>query len=869
MIWHRDIMDAVRDAVFLVDGKTGKILEANRAAEALCGRSLAELQLLHHTQLHPPESTDQIRFRFEEGIPVSSMTEGVVLHKDNHRIPVEITSSACAGPDGRQMWVGVFRDLTRRNAMQAARRQAELALIESQQRFLSLADTAPVMIWVAGTDKGCTFFNKPWLNFTGRTIDQEMGNGWADGVHPEDLDRCLGIYNSAFDARRTFQMEYQLRRSDGEYRWILDSGSPLYREGEFAGYIGSCIDVTEHRRIEERLRASEIRLLDAQRLAKVGNWELDLEANSIHWSDEMFRIFGRNEPPHGFKGFLKMVHEKDREKLLETNYRARATGDPLDVEYRIVRPDGEIRFVRSIGEVIKDQQGAVVRMSGAAQDITDQVLARDLLRESEQRLKRAERLSHVGNWHWDINANRISWSEEIHRIFGKPDDQPPTYEGFLEAIIPQDRERVDRCTKTCISGKRGRSIEFQITRPTGELRTVMCISDVLLNDEGFVTHLFGACQDITDLRRAQEETFARQKLESVGTLAGGIAHDFNNLLGGVLAQADLAIAELAAGAHPEEELKVIREATIRGSEIVRQLMIYAGKEVEVPGLVDVSRIVEQMLELLNVSISKHATLTTALAAGLPAVRAGAGQLRQIVMNLIMNASEAIADRDGVIRITTGLAENNCLKLEVSDTGDGMSQETQARVFDPFFTTKAAGHGLGLAVVQGIVRSLNGAIQVKSEPGHGTTFQILLPCAESVVEVAQSSGTLTPEAARLSQKTTVLLVEDEGSVRQAVSKVLHKAGYSVIEASDGSAALDAIRAPGSPIEILFLDITLPGTPSGTVYEEARRIRPEMRLIVTSAYSKELAEEALGAPIERFIRKPYRLVELTDLLRQTML
>ncbi len=855
MIWHRDIMDVVPDAVFLVDSSTGMILEANRAAETLCGRSLAELRLLHHTGLHPPEDTDR--------------AERFVLHKDGRRIAVEITSSACTSPDGRQMWVGVFQDLTERNALQAARKHADVALNESQRSFRSLADTAPVMIWVSGTDKGCTFFNQPWLNFTGRTIDQELGNGWADGVHPEDLDRCLAIYSSAFDARRNFQMEYQLRRFDGEYRWILDSGSPLYREGEFAGYIGSCIDVTEHKRIEERLRASEVRLLDAQRLAKVGNWELDLEANTIHWSDEMFRIFGRNESPAGFKGFLKIVHEKDREKLLDANYAARASGNTLDVEYRIVRPDGEVRFVRSIGEVIKNPHGAVVRLSGATQDVTDQVLARDLLRESEQRLKSAERLSHVGNWHWDIKANRISWSEEVHRIFGKPHDYSPTYEGFLEAIIPQDRENVDHGTRNCIAEKRGHSIEFQITRPTGEVRTVVCISEVLLNDEGSVTHLFGACQDITDFRRAQEETFARQKLESVGTLASGIAHDFNNLLGGVLAQADLALAELAAGAPPEEELKVIREATVRGSEIVRQLMIYAGKEVEAPGLVDISRIVEQMLELLNVTVSKHATLATDLAEGLPAVRASAGQLRQIIMNLIMNASEAIGARDGVIRVATGLAENNCLKLEVSDTGRGMSPETQARVFDPFFTTKAAGHGLGLAVVQGIVRSLNGAIHVKSKPEHGTTFQILLPCAESAVESAKAAVSYTPEAARPSQKTTVLLVEDEGSVRQAVSKVLSKAGYSVIEASDGSAALDAIRAPGSPIEILFLDITLPGTPSGTVYEEAIRIRPEMRVIVTSAYSKELAEEALGAPIALFIRKPYRLAELTDLLRQAML
>jgi signal transduction histidine kinase len=241
-----------------------------------------------------------------------------------------------------------------------------------------------------------------------------------------------------------------------------------------------------------------------------------------------------------------------------------------------------------------------------------------------------------------------------------------------------------------------------------------CTPEVSLDEEGLPERMFGSCQDITDFRHAQQEGFARQNLENLGTLASGIAHDFNNLLGGVLAQADLALAELADGSSPEQELKRIREVAIRSSEIVRQLMIYAGKESEVFGPVDVSRIVEEMLELLKVSVSKHAALETDLAADLPAVRASASQIRQIVMNLITNSSEAIGETDGVIRVTTErvtvvrdrsgatpqrVAEGDYVELEVSDTGRGMSLETQARVFDPFFTTKSAGHGLGLSVVQ--------------------------------------------------------------------------------------------------------------------------------------------------------------------------
>ena len=218
----------------------------------------------------------------------------------------------------------------------------------------------------------------------------------------------------------------------------------------------------------------------------------------------------------------------------------------------------------------------------------------------------------------------------------------------------------------------------------------------------------------------------------MGTLAGGIAHDFNNLMGGVLAYAELATAELASGLRPEDELQRIRAVAIRGAEIVRQLMIYAGQENEILELVDVSRIVEDMIDLLKVAVSKHAAVETDLGREIPAVRANPAQIRQIVMNLITNASDAIADRDGVIRVTTGrvtvgldspaatserLPEGDYLQLEVSDTGCGMKPEMQARVFDPFFTTKLPGHGLGLAVVQGIVRSLRGTIRLVSAPGH--------------------------------------------------------------------------------------------------------------------------------------------------------
>jgi PAS domain S-box-containing protein len=759
------------------------------------------------------------------------------------------------------------------------RRRREALLRESEERFRSVADTAPVMIWVSGPDKLCTFFNKPWLSFTGRTMGQESGNGWAEGVHPADLQRCIAIFHSSFDARSAFRMEYRLRRADGEYRWLLDNGTPLYSEGEFAGFIGSCIDITEQKRIEEQLRASEVRLIEAQRLAKIGSWELDIEAERLRWSDEIPRIFGLTHgAPAIASTLLDCVHPKDLEMILEADRQLRATTAPVNLEYRIIRPDGEVRFVHSIAAAIRNDQGTTVRIAGATQDITEQVKARELLRESEERLKNAERLAHVGHWDWDIKANHLWWSEEMFSIFGQPEDYAPSYDGLLEEVVPGDRERLALSIKASLADNYGRAIEFQIGRPDGAVRTVNCISEVLLDEEGTPSRMFGACQDITDLRQAQEESFARQKLESVGTLASGIAHDFNNLLGGVLAHVDVALAESNGSPPPQTELKAIRDVAIRGSEIVRQLMIYAGKESEAYGLVDVSQIVGEMIELLKVSVSKHAVVETDLGRNLPAVRANAAQLRQIVMNLVMNASDAIGDRDGVVRVTTrrttvgrdamiwkGVAEGDYLQVEVSDTGHGMTPETQARMFDPFFTTRSAGHGLGLAVVHGIVRSLRGSINVASEPGKGTTFEVLLPCAAPALE---AGGPLrrAEEPARELQPCSVLVVEDEDALRGPVTKMLRKAGFVVFEASDGSSAIEVLRANGGKVDVILLDLTIPGPTSREVVAQAVQARPDAKVVLTSAYSEETARGAVSAEqVRGFIRKPFQLAELVRTLR----
>ncbi|HJZ98203.1 MAG TPA: ATP-binding protein, partial [Candidatus Solibacter sp.] len=423
-------------------------------------------------------------------------------------------------------------------------------------------------------------------------------------------------------------------------------------------------------------------------------------------------------------------------------------------------------------------------------------------------------------------------------------------------------------------------IQKRYVKKSGEIIWINLTASIILGSNGEPLYGLAMVEDITEIKRTQEEALFRQKLESVGTLAGGIAHDFNNLLGAIQAQAELAVTEIDAGAPCKEELKAISDVALRGSEIVRQLMIYAGKESAVPGPVDLSKTVDEMLSLLKVSVTKRALIQTDLQPDLPAIHASAAQIRQVVMNLITNASDAIGERDGTIRVITrrvtlkgqsaeaALPDGDYVELEVSDTGCGMSPQTQAKVFDPFFTTKSAGRGLGLAVVQGIVRSLSGAIQLTSEPDRATTFQVLLPCAGAMA-VANGHAMSLEGGGAAGPHGTVLIVEDEGSLRQPIAKMLRKSGFEVFEAADGGSAIDLLRANGASVDAILLDMTIPGASSREVVEAAASVRPDIKVILTSAYSQEMIEGSMHAPqIRNFIRKPFQLGDLMKMLRSSL-
>ncbi len=386
-------------------------------------------------------------------------------------------------------------------------------------------------------------------------------------------------------------------------------------------------------------------------------------------------------------------------------------------------------------------------------------------------------------------------------------------------------------------------------------------------------------------RQMEAQMLHVQKLESLGVLAGGIAHDFNNLLMAILGNADLALMDIQPDSPIRESVSEIKRAALQASELARQMLAYSGKGRFVVEPINVSKLIEQMGQILRMSISKKAVLKFDLAKSLPTIEADASQIHQVIMNLVTNASEALADESGTITITTldlhvdedglqtpypgeNLTPGQYVMLEVADTGCGMDAETQAKIFDPFFSTKFTGRGLGLAAVLGIIRGHNGTIKIDSDTGKGTTMQVLLPAVEAAPKPA------VPDEAVKSQTNwhgsgTVLVADDEETVRTTAKTMLERLGMDVILVTNGAETIEIFTERSGEIDCVLLDLTMPYMDGEEVFGELRRIRDDIPVIMSSGYNEQdVTQRFVGRDIAGFIQKPYVLATLAQALQQAL-
>ncbi len=451
-------------------------------------------------------------------------------------------------------------------------------------------------------------------------------------------------------------------------------------------------------------------------------------------------------------------------------------------------------------------------------------------------------------------------------------------------ITDQHRDAFMALTKQTFHGIPG-ILEFEIIGIKGQHAWLETHVVPFRNEQGNIVALLGIGRDVSERIRLEKEREAfnhklqqTQKLESLGVLAGGIAHDFNNILMTIMGNADLALLRINKESPATENLLQIEQAAARAADLARQMLAYSGKGKFVVEDLDINNLVEDMLHMLEVSISKKSVLRRNLHLDLPAVKADATQIRQIIMNLIINASEAIGNRSGVITLTTGCmdCDRNYLKdvwldgnlsdglyvyLEIADTGCGMDKEVMAKLFDPFFTTKFTGRGLGMAAVLGIVRGHKGAIKVYSEPDKGTTFKILLPSSGRVADIL--AGETHKDDWRGGGK--VLLVDDEETIRGVGTEMLKEFGFTIITANDGKEAIEIFKTT-SDISFVILDLTMPHMDGEQCFSELRQLDSGVKVIMSSGFSEhEITRKFAGKGLAGFIQKPYTLSVLKDAIR----
>ncbi len=618
-------------------------------------------------------------------------------------------------------------------------------------------------------------------------------------------------------------------------------------------------------------------------------------------------------------------HEHDRavsELVMERGF-----SDEYEKEYR--RKDGTIVPVAVRAWLDRDEQGQSSRIWGTVRDITAQKneeLARSVLLNISQAAggtvtleaflhtvrQELGRLMDTTNFYvalYDEETKLYSFPYHVDAVDAAPDGPIPlensvtdyvrrTGEPYL--IDQRTQERLEDEQDVTVYGEPS---PVWMGMPLKTSRGVFGVVAVQSYDESelytereleLMRFVSGNISLAVERKKAEEERREleeqvrhTQKLESLGVLAGGIAHDFNNLLTGILGNADMALLELNERDPASESVRAIRDAAERAADLSRQMLAYSGKGRFVIEPIDLNDVINEMSHLLEASLSKSAVVRFDLAGNLPLITGDATQIRQIIMNLMTNASDAIGDHNGVITLRTHatecdrfdlsqgyvgeeLPEGTYVCIEVEDSGAGMDEETVSRIFDPFFTTKFTGRGLGLAAVLGIVRAHKGTISVESSPGAGTTFRVLVPIStdEDAVAAVQEAAKESRSAWN-AEAGTVLLVDDEPTVRRVTQKMLERAGFDVVTASDGLKALEAYRKHAENIVCVLLDLTMPNMGGEETFRELRKLNPDLRIILSSGYGeKEITSRFVGEGLAGFIQKPYLAAKLVTKVRDAL-
>ncbi len=889
----RSAIDAVPDPIFCKD-RQGRYILTNRAhAERL---QISERASLGKTVFELSGITPELAQRYHDD-------DMVVLSSGE---PIVNREEPFVWPDGESGWyltskyplrdtagnvvglVGITRNITER-------RKAERKAHDEREMLRTVIDGAGDAIFFKDSAGRFLLVNAAHERIFGLGTKDVLGRTSPEVDHrPGSAEQCSRSYLT--DDRLVIESGKPLinreeRRvdRDGNEGWLLTSKFPLHdAEGKVVGLVGIARDITELKQATEELERTRQRLIDHVENSPLAivEWRQDFRVE--RWSGQSEAIFGWTSAEVVGKHFDEwaFVHPADAVAVAVITDRLLDGRDQRNVSRnRNLTKDGRVVHCVWHNSVLRDAEGRIVSLLSLVEDVTERVNAEQAAQASERHYRALVEATDTGYVVLDEQGQVLEANAEYVRQSGHAVLGEILGCSVMEWTARHDRERHAREFERCIRIGNLRHLEIDIAWPDGRILPIEINARLL--DDGGGRRVIALCRDISDRREAEAERRRvdrklqeAQKLESLGVLAGGIAHDFNNLLTSILGNASLAGLDIASDSPACRCISEIETAATRASDLCQQMLAYSGRGRFIVCRVDLNSIVYETTTLLRVSISKSASLQLDLEPSLPAVQADATQLRQIVMNLVVNAAEALGEQCGTVRVRTGVSreteeslasshhETDLLAgdyvfIEVADDGCGMPEEVRARIFEPFFTTKFAGRGLGLAAVLGIVRGHTGALRVQSKPGEGTTFRVLFPALEGPADLQP----VAPAAESDWQgHGTVLVIDDEPVVRSTVTRMLHLLGFDVRLAVDGCEGVETFRSAPRSFALVLLDLTMPRLGGEGVLQIIHEEQPSLPVVVMSGYSAAEVNARLGAGASTaFIQKPFDLGQLRDTLR----
>ncbi len=760
---------------------------------------------------------------------------------------------------------------------------SERDLRQSEKRFRSIFEQASVGMAIVAPDGTLTRVNDAFCEIVGYSRDELTHMTFQEITHPDDLEKSLHYVEQMLGGEmRRYSMEGRYLRKDGEVAWVhVSVGVVRDADGAPAYFSAAVEDITELKRSEDALRESEERLRLALSAADMGAWRWVPATNSDTRDGSFNRILGL-EPvtsTQPVEDFLGRVHAEDRAAVAEAIESARRERRIYVAEFRITRPDGEVRWLRDRGMGFCDQNGEMIYMTGAVVDITELRQATDALRETNEHLENLFNYANGPNIVWDPQLKITRFNRAFESLTGRR--AADVIGKSVEILFPPAMADSSMdLIKAASGGERWETVEIDVLHVDGSVRTVLWNSATLVAADGKTpTATIAQGQDMTEQRQLQEQFLQAQKLEAVGRLAGGIAHDFNNLLTGVRGFVGFARDDAEPGSQAHEDLTEVLALADRAADLTRQLLAFSRRQTLEPVVLNVNALIADQTRMLTRLLGEDIELRFLPAPDLGNVRADPGQLEQIVMNLAVNARDAMPD-GGRLTIETAnvelgeeYARNHAavtpgpyVMLAISDAGCGMDEKIRARIFEPFFTTKELGKGtgLGLSTVYGIVKQHGGNIWVYSEPGEGTTFKVYLPRVSDEVEERRP-----PSEFVVGGGETILLVEDDEFVREVCRRHLEALGYTVVSASTAREAEEVAAEHLGQFDLLLTDVVMPDRNGRELYEALAANEAGLKVLYMSGYTDNaIVRHGVLEKGIHFLQKPFERDSLAAKVRAAL-